>query len=169
MGMSALGTKQTANYRLKQILIFVFFICYTFVGFGGYLYSPRGEYFPVFSWSLFSVVKTPWETVELEIIRIGDTEFAEPINYFDLHGYFRTSDDRSTAVRKAYYRLLKMYLEDAVEAERMRPGFESLYLSGHGPVTYQFVHLWYEPLARARSGEVLERKVFAQFSTEQTQ
>ena len=104
-----------------------------------------------------------------EIIRIGDTEFAEPVNYFDLHGYFRVSDNRSTAVRKAYRRLLNLYSKDAVEAERMRPGFESSYLSGHGPVAYRLVYLRYEPLARARSGEVLERKVLAQFSTEQTQ
>lgn len=160
------GSMNLNKYHLKKLFIFIFFIVYTVVGFIGNRYASRSEYFPIFSWSLFSAVKNPWESFELEILSIGGKEFPEPVNYFDLDGYFATSDDRSTAVTKATRRLLQMDWSDPIEAERNLSGFEQLYLSGRGVVVYQFVHLSYDPLVRIRSGEIIERTVLFRFSTE---
>lgn len=165
--MDLSGRINLNKYQIKKLFIFIFFIIYTIVGFFGNRYALNGEYFPVFSWSLFSEVKNPWESVEIEIISIGEKEFSEPVNYFDLDGYFESSDARSTAITKASRRLLTLYSRDPTEAERMRIGFEQSFLSGRGAVTYQLVYLRYDPLVRIRSGEVIERKVLWQFSTEQ--
>lgn len=165
--MSLSSIRRKNHYQWKKLMIFLFFIAYTVISFNGYLYSLRGEYFPVFSWSLFSEVRNPAEKVEVEIIRIGDTEFSEPVNYFDLPEYFSSAAARSTNVTKAALRLMQLHLKDPAGSEQMRRVFEENYLDGNGTVAYRLVLVRFDPLERFRSGAVIGHLVLAEFVTEE--
>lgn len=165
--MSLSTTRRNNLFQWKKLTIFLFFIAYSVISFNGYLYSLRGEYFPIFSWSLFSEVQSPAEKVEVEIMRIGDTEFAEPVNYFDLPEYFRGAAARSTNVTKAALRLMQLHLRDPAGSGPMRRVFEQNYLDGNGTVAYRLVLVRFEPLERFRSGAIIGRQVLAEFVTEE--
>jgi hypothetical protein len=128
--------------------------------------STRGEYFPVFGWSLFSYVANPVVTLEIEISRIDEMEFPDPINFFEMGEYFSGAARRSTSVTKSIRRIYYSYRADSAAAGPMLRDFEKVFLSEHGRVDYQFVILSFDPVNRWLTGEVIERKVVAQFSTE---
>lgn len=153
-------------YKIKKLSIFVLFIMYAVVQCAGQLNSPRGEFFPVFSWSLFSGVINPRWTLEIEILRVGDIEFDQPVNFFELGEHFEFARSRSTDVRKSAMRVFRLSREDPAAAESARRAFEQTFLSDTGPVEYQFVMLSFDPLVRWRTGETIERHVVARFSTE---
>jgi hypothetical protein len=44
------------GYTVRKTLLIVFVAAYVAVAYAGGRHSPRGEYFPVFSWSLFTHV-----------------------------------------------------------------------------------------------------------------
>lgn len=156
-----------ALYRFKKFAILLFFIAYSVVQCAGAVHSPRGEYFPVFSWSLFSTVKDVRRSLEIEITRIGDTTLPEPVNFFELDEHFAAAERRTSTVIKSAVRFAKVYRADPARGEAMRRVFEETYLSGPGRVDYQFVAVRYDPVRRWRSGEVIERDVLVRFSTEE--
>ncbi len=51
-------------------------------------HSPRGEYFPAFSWSLFTYACPVRGLLELHVRRIGDRTFDASLKYFELDDYF---------------------------------------------------------------------------------
>lgn len=155
-------------YRARKLAILIFFIAYSLVQCAGQYASSRGEFFPVFSWSLFTGAVNPRAELEIEILRIGETEFPEPVNYFDLDEYFERAKRRSSSVLKSAGRVLRRHHEDPAAAESDRRVFERAYLGDQALVEYQFVALTFDPVARWRTGEVIDRRVLARFSTEGT-
>lgn len=177
-GLSALARCETGSvmgspggyaariYKIKKITILMLFVTYAVVQCAGRVTSPRGEFFPVFSWSLFTSVVNPRWTLEIEVLRVGDTEFDQPVNFFELGEHFEFARRRSTDVRKSAMRVFSLSRQDPAVAESVRRTFEETYLSDKGPVEYQFVALTFDPLVRWRTGETIERHVVARFSTE---
>lgn len=155
-------------YRAKKLAILIFFIAYSVVQCTGHYGSPNREFFPVFSWSLFTSVVNPRVDLKIEILRIGEVEFPEPINYFELSEYFDRAKGRSSSVLKSAHRVLRRYREDPAAAETDRRVFERAYLGDQRQVEYQFVVLTFDPVARWRTGAVIDRRVMARFSTEGT-
>lgn len=154
-------------YRLKKTLVLLFFITYGLVQCAGQLTSPRREYFPIFGWSLFSTATNPDNSLEVEILRIGDTKFAEPVNFFELDAYFEAASSRSTNVLKSAGRVLNLHRGDPAAAEAARRVFEITYFGAQVTVDYQFVAVTYDPIERWRTGKVLERQLVGRFSTEE--
>lgn len=152
-------------YGLKKFAILFFFIAYFLVQCAG-TQTPRREYFPVFSWSLFSSVSNPWAALEIEILRVGETIFPEPVNYFELDQHFEPARRRSTDATKSAARMLWALKRDPSAAERAREAFEQTFLGGHDRVEYQLVGVRFDPLERWRSGALIERRVLERFSTE---
>lgn len=154
-------------YRAKKLTILLFFVAYSVVQCAGKVQSPRGEYFPVFGWSLFSEVVSPRWTVETEIVRIGDTVFPEPVNFFELGEHFKAARARSSNVRKVAVKFLNLRQEEPAAAEAMRRVFERTYLGDRQAVEYRLVLVTFDPIERWRTGAVLERRVLAQLKTDE--
>ena len=167
--MPSLASGISQIYKAKKFAILLFFIFYTLVQCAGQFTSSRVEYFPVFSWSLFSEVPRYWSAIEVEILRIDETEFQQPKNFFDLDEYFDHAKGRSSDVVKSAVQLARLHHRNPPEGERMRRTFEESYFSGHDVVEYQLVAVRYDPVLRWRTGEVVRRKVLARFSTEDGQ
>lgn len=156
-------------YRAKKFGILFFFIAYFVVQCAGQMNSSRGEYFPVFGWSLFTEVINPRWAVELEIIRIGDTVFPEPVNFFELKDYFSAAAARSSDVNKTAVQILNRLEREPEAAAALRRVFERRHFSDHAQVEYQFVIVKFDPIVRWRSGEVIERHVVKRFISREDQ
>ena len=167
--MSLIERGSLRTYRFKKNLILCFFLMYTLVQCAGNNLSSRGEFFPVFGWSLFSHNINPAWTLELEITRIGELNLPKPMNFFELGDYFIMARSRSTLVTKNMRRIYHIYKTDPTTAASMLKEFERSFLNGYGRVDYRFVSVRFDSLVRWQTGEVIERNVVAQFSTEKGQ
>ena len=136
--MQARNRFSTKGYTATKVALMVIAAVYTVVAVWGGRTSPRGEFFPVFNWSLFSYVDAYPLLAELHVISIGDKRFERPVNYFELSSFYEDARQRSSNVSKAIVRLhIALRLKDTAEAERLRKVIERTYLSGHGPVQYE--------------------------------
>src|SRR5687767_9663083 len=93
------------SHAACKLALVVFVAWYAVVADWGGETSARGEFFPVFNWSLFTYVKPVRGLLELYVVRIGDHTFPQPINYFELDSYFATVRNRSTDLKKTMERL----------------------------------------------------------------
>ncbi len=88
------------SYQARKWAVPTFIAIYVVVAVIGGMRSPRGEYFPVFNWSLFSYIAESRTLPEIYVTRIGDKSFVPAKPYSDLGEYFETARNRSTNVRK---------------------------------------------------------------------
>lgn len=144
-------------YSLRKAAMFMFFPIYALVALHGHVTSWRGEHFPVFSWSLFSVVESPTRIMHLEVSRVGEEMFDPPRNYFDLGDHFRPAKRNSTKMPKAASYLARHHLSGTDEAPRLRQGFETEFLHGDERVDYRINVLVIDPIAYHRNGEVIQK------------
>jgi hypothetical protein len=89
-------------HRSLQTLLLSLAVLYAAVAFRGGIDSPRGEFFPVFNWSLFTYVSPTRGLLELHVKRIGDRTFDTPVNYFDLGTYFASARERTTDLGRTW-------------------------------------------------------------------
>lgn len=154
------------NYNALKVVIAAFVACYGIVAYQGGARSERGEYFPVFNWSLFTYVSSVRGLLELHVKRIGDHEFEHPVNYFELDEYFHTASNRSTDLKKNLERLVRAKKRgDEAQVAALRKLIENRHLSGHGPVEYEIVYVVFSPVDRWKTGRVMRESVIAQWET----
>jgi hypothetical protein len=158
----------TKGYTATKVAIVVGTVAYAVVADLGGRLSARGEFFPVFNWSLFTYVDAYPLLAELHVISIGDKRFDKPINYFQLGSYYDAARRRSSGVSKAVVRLhIALRLKDAAQVTRMRKVIEKGYLSGHGPVEYEIRSVRFNPIERWKNkAYVADHTVMARFKTE---
>ncbi len=149
-------------HRLK-LGIAAALIGYSVVAVAGNLFAPRGEYFPFFSWSLFSDVPAERSTFELYIVRIDDTAFDEPRNFFDLPEYFEAARRRSSTVSKATKGLGRALLWAPEDVAAVRAVFEEQLVREHAQVEYAIARVAYRPLDRWRTGAFERYEVVGRF------
>jgi hypothetical protein len=61
------------------LIIASFIASYVVVAYLGGKVSHRGEFFPVFNWSLFTHVSPVRGLLELYVVRVGDKTFDRPV------------------------------------------------------------------------------------------
>ena len=160
------GTYSLRGYKARKLIIGVFLAAYVTVAFLGGRMSPRGEFFPVFNWSLFTYVHPVRALIELYVVRVGDKTFDKPVNYFELDDYFETARIRSTDLKKTLERYDKAgSRNDTKEMEKLRGVIEAQHLSGHGPVEYEIRYVAFRPVDRWLHGRILEQQILARYST----
>lgn len=150
-------------FQQKQRLIGVFVVLYVVLAMIGNSFSPRGEYYPFFSWSLFSFVQHPSRNYHLEIMRMGDATFEEPRDYFTFRDDFGQARARSSDLGKSIGRLATLYLQDPKLGENYRPAFEKKFLNSDKSIKYRIVAITADAIKQYRTGEVLDRLVIAEF------
>ena len=129
----------------------------------GNLLAPRGEYFPFFSWSLFSDVPAERSTFELYIVRSGYTVLVEPKGFFELPEHFEAARRRSSTVSKATKGLGRALLWATDDAAAVRAVFEELLVREHAEVEYAIARVAYRPLDRWRTGAFERFEVVGRF------
>jgi hypothetical protein len=160
----------TTGYTARKTLLALFVLTYAVVAFWGGKTSPRGEFFPVFNWSLFTYVKPERSLLELYVLRIGDRTFERPVNYFELDAYFPSARQRSTDLRKTMEGISNAAQHgDREQLERLRRVLETRHLSGQGPVLYEIRRVKFRPLQRWRTGKVISHELKARIQTRETQ
>jgi len=158
------------GYFARKVAVAVFIVTYIIIAFLGGQHSRRGEYFPVFNWSLFTHVSSVRSLLELYVIQIGDEQFLEPIVYSELGAYFETARIRSTNVKKTLERMAHAARAGDISGlDRIRSVLEKQYLSGRGIVRYEIHLVTFRPVERLRDGRVLERTLIARYTTEANQ
>lgn len=138
-------------------------VAYSVIAVAGNLFAPRGEYFPFFSWSLFSEIPAKRSTFELYIIRVGDELFDEPRNFFDLSAYFEAAKRRSSTVSKATKRLGRALVWAPETIGAVRAVFEEQLVREHEQVEYVIARVAYRPLDRWRTGAFERFEVVGRF------
>lgn len=148
-----------AQYRMDRLKLGIAaaLVGYTVIAIAGNLFAQRREYFPFFSWSLFSDVPAERSTFELYIFRVGDTPFDQPVNFFDLPDHFKAARVRSSTVSKAAKSLGRALLWTSDDVDSARAVFEGHLLREHAEVDYAIVRVAFRPLDRWHTG-ALERE-----------
>lgn len=163
-GTVAVGRQSgLAGYRWRKTGMGLFFAAYASVAILGDRYSPMFEYYPVFSWSLFShspAVHTIWE---LRIHRIGEQRFEPPVNFYDLPEHFSMARNHDSGLLKAANRLAQAVFAAPDEVPARRRMIERQVLDGVRDVDYELVAVSYRPLERWREGTVIDATSYARF------
>jgi hypothetical protein len=156
----------TRGYVARKLIIASFIASYVVVAYLGGKVSHRGEFFPVFNWSLFTYVSPVRGLLELHVVRVGDKTFDRPVNYFELDSYFETARNRSTDVKKTLERLVAAHQRKDTETEStLRAVLEHQHLSGHGRVVYEIRYVIFSPVDRWLNGTVMRQQLIARFDT----
>src|SRR5688572_5652343 len=105
--MAAIYQRSSARrtYRVHRLAAVAFVVAYIAVAWVGGRYSRRGEYFPVFNWSLYTYVSPIRSLYELYVLQVGDRTFESPVPYAKLASYFDSQRVRSTNVKKTLQRM----------------------------------------------------------------
>lgn len=150
------------GYRLRSVVFFLFFAGYAIVALIGDRYSERGEYFPVFSWSLFSRPSDRVGILEVLVHRIGDRGFDPPVRYSSLRSEFGLA--QSTDAPKAVRRFVRGMNGPPEEAEARRRVVEARLFEGK-PVEYEIRRTLFRPLERYHEGTEIDHWVLGRFTT----
>lgn len=151
-----------AGYRLRAVLLFLFLSGYAVLAFAGDLYSERGEFFPAFSWSLFSRPSDRIAILEVMVYRIDDRTFDPPVRYTSLRDEFGLA--QSTDAAKTVRRFVRGMSGPVEEAEARRRVVEARLFEGK-PVEYEIRRTQFVPLERYREGTEIDHWVLGRFTT----
>lgn len=152
-----------AGYRLRYALLFLFFFGYAAIALLGDRYSERGEFFPVFSWSLFSHATEYFLLLEVMVHRVGDREFDPPVRYSSLDSEFRLA--HSSDVGKTLHRYVMGLNGPEEEVRARRRVVEALLFDGK-PVEYELRRTLFKPLERYEKGTDINHWSLGPFTTE---
>ncbi|MEL6518389.1 MAG: hypothetical protein AAFQ39_11775 [Pseudomonadota bacterium] len=141
-----------------------FFCAYFCIQIAGKLYAPKGEYFPVFSWSLFSIVRDDVYDVLVEVERVGDTVYSPPQNYYELGEVFPAAQRRDSGVLKAARLLTDSRHLPEQFAEREQE-FIASFFQVEESIDFRIVLIRFDPLERWHTGQVTEWRVVSTHST----
>ena len=153
------------SYTTKRIVAVGFILTYFAVGMsneyiGERVFNSGLEWYPVFSWDLFSFVPNEQHTYHMEILRYGSHEYNPPLA-------FRYSDDFFKAIGSSpteYTPLIKKtgsYLKYG-DAEGALPFQEKIAgIFGNTPFTYRILYVEYDPVEYWRSGAYTRSEVLA--------
>lgn len=155
-----------ASYHRLKFLMAAALACYGLVAVCGDWFSVRKEYFPVFSWSLFSKVPERRFTFELYIHRVGDNVFSEPVIFYELGEHFPSARRRKPEISKAMKNLGRALKDDLASLETRRAVFEGLLLKHQKSVDYEIVRVVFRPLERWHSGQLDSVQSFGTFTAE---
>jgi len=149
------STSQMTSYQrylTQRRIILLFVAAYVAVAYLGGRMSPRGEFFPVFNWSLFTYVAETRSLPEVYVYRIGNERFASPRPYSELGAYFELARKRSTDGKKILERALRA--REPEERRQLVRVLENRLFDGQAQVDYEIRIVRFNPLHRWRDGAI---------------
>lgn len=154
-----------AGFRIRYVLLTAFFSAYVGVAFAGYFFSPYREYYPVFSWSLFSQVPDLRTQLEVVVHRIGDREFDPPVPYERLGDEFPAARGRDSGPAKSVGRLGRALIAMPERVDAQRRVTEAWLFDNRSDVEYELRLVAFRPLERWRDGTTVREKTIGRFRT----
>lgn len=150
--------RRTGLTSLKSLIAYAL-IAYTVVAVTGQQLARDGEWFPVFSWSLFTEVSAYGFATRLEIVAIDGQALDPPAFYRDLGDVFPKAGNASISLNKLLDKIALDHHLDAPNDGRLRQ-LAATYLAGADEVEWRIVRLVTNPIAYYRSGAVAKRYVW---------
>lgn len=144
--------------KLLKCSVLLFFLAYWALQALGKNLSPRFEYFPVFSWSLFTSVRNDVTSVAIEVTRVGKVEYDPARNYYQIPELSSHAARRTSSPFKAAWRLLGTP-KTPEELEQLLNEFNAAYFDTPSEVAYQIVVENFDPLEKWKTGQVKSRSV----------
>ena len=141
-----------------RILTFTFFIAYTAIQALGKVNASKFEYFPVFSWSLFSAVRNDIVSYSVEITSVDGKLLETPRNFYDMPELSPFAARKSSELYKSTLELIILRTDPTALAVR-QDSFAQQFFQNARTVEYQVVLERFNPLVRLKTGEVTKRTV----------
>lgn len=154
-----------AGYRWRAAGLVVFFVSYVAIALMGYRFSQYGEYYPVFSWSLFSRVYADQAQWELVVRRVGERDFNPPVPYHTLRGDFNLARSRDSGAIKAAKRLVRALVSAPQDVAAQKAMFERQVLDGISGVDYEIRYVRFRPLDRWHEGTIIGFDSYGRFTS----
>lgn len=155
-------------YRQRRLKfgIAMLLVIYAVIAVAGDRFAPRREYFPFFSWSLFSDIPDRRSTFELYIHRVNQEAYDEPRNFYELPEYFRAARRRNSTIAKSVKAVGRALARGEDQAEHLRAVLEDQLLAEQASIDYEITRVVFRPLDRWRHGELIRREPLARFVAE---
>lgn len=142
-------------YRRLSPCMAAFFAIYTSIVMIVESEPGRGEFFPVASWSLFTIVPNVVDDFTARICEIDEVALPEPLYFADAGEFFPAAT--SHMPHNVLQQFGGMLAKEDPGLARLRARFEALYLlSTASQVRYEIVARRYDPLRRSQTGEFLQ-------------
>jgi hypothetical protein len=157
-------------YRQRRIklAIAMLFLVYAIIAVAGDRFAPRREYFPFFSWSLFSDIPEQRSTFELYIHRVNQEAYDEPRNFYELREYFRAARRRNSTIAKSVKAVGRALARGEEQADHLRSVLEDQLLAEQASIDYEITRVVFRPLDRWQHGELIRREPIARFVAERS-
>lgn len=152
------------GYRATRVAITLMLSAYVLVAVAGNILTRDAEFYPVFSWSLFSNVSDLRATVELEIVAMEGEPLPEPKTYYEMKHLFRQAARSNIDVTKSLWQLGDL-IANGEETQELASAIHRKYLSEAEIVSWRLVRVLFDPIERYRTGAILSRDVVFETTT----
>jgi hypothetical protein len=152
--------------RRLKVGITILFVIYVVVAVAGDRLAPRREFFPFFSWSLFSDIPNTRSTFELYIHRVNHEVYDEPKNFYELPEHFHAARRRVSTISKSVKAVGRALAFGDHAADRLRAVLEDQLLAEALSIDYEITRVVFRPLDRWHTGELIRRKTVGRFVAE---
>ncbi|MEO0957404.1 MAG: hypothetical protein AAFY66_02890 [Pseudomonadota bacterium] len=149
------ATRAVAKFTTAFAILFA---SYTVVGASGKYLSSKGEFFPVFSWSLFTEVRNPRWITALEIVQVGEEAYDPPVGFYHLPEHFPDARRKTIRPMKLANRIRRSVERDYDDAEELIAHMEKHYLNIGVPVRWQVSSYHVDLIEYHRTGEIAARR-----------
>lgn len=149
----------SSSIRSLRNLITLALAVYAIVAVAGSQLSRSGEWFPVFSWSLFSKVGALGYATRLEIVSIDGEPLDPPQFYRNLRDTFAKASDPSISLNKLLDRIAYDHHIGAPNTGRLRE-LKNRYLAEADRIEWRIVRLITDPIEYYQTGAVAKRYVW---------
>jgi hypothetical protein len=157
------GRARRSSLSVLKSAITIGLIAYAVIAVAGNHFAKHKEWFPVFSWSLFSEVYSYGWATRLEIVAINGQALAEPDYYRNLSDVFPNTDKASISLNKLLKTIAFDHAEGAPNKGRLR-ALKDNYLSQVDSVDWRIVRLVTDPIDCYTTGAVAQRYVWLEGS-----
>ena len=152
------GARKRSVSRLKNT-ISAGLIAYLVLAVAGNQLSRDGEWFPVFSWSLFSEVYAHGWATRLEIIAIDGQPLDPPAYYRTLSAVFPNADKAPVSFNKLLSNIAHDHNAGAPNEDRLRK-LKDTYLAQSDSVEWRIVRLVTDPIEHYKTGAIATRYIW---------
>ena len=151
------------NYDRAKKLALIFLLSYLLIGMsneyiGEEVFNSGAEWYPVFSWDLFSSVPNEKTDYHMRIVRLGPTNYDPPLPFRETSALF----DSIGASPTEYTPLINKLGRAAEESDQTQIDFYSAKVRaifGDRPYAYEILKVRYDPVEYWRASSYLETEL----------
>ena len=141
-----------SGYRLRCHLVAILVVGYV-VGFSQGPKLGRPEFYPFFSWSLFSYTHSTRNEIAVLVHTLNGQPLEKPVSYYDLPKKFTNFPGGKIRMRKMLLDLIAAASKgDQMRQRELLKKYENVYFRNIGSVDYRLALINYNPIEKLNSG-----------------